>query len=370
VVRFVQLFLESRVHAYAGLTIVLETVSHESASHTSNLAQPVPATGSSIPRWGNAMNKAMLDIVFGEESIYPVQLELHHPHILEKIVNLWHTPQMEEFFMELMVNTRSDRQGFSHEVASEIYHLSQIFEGTRNLPKEFDDNPLAQLSHQQVNPGNFEHSAQEFINMRAASDDGPWARISPAARRDIVDMGYPCTPQGFLKAAGAKDLKAIGLFLHCNINIDTCDERGWSPLFLSAYNGNIELSKLFLEFGANVNLKDHGGFTPLHWAAYNGHANIIKHFVTHDADVNSHSLRGWTPLMMASMNGHLSACAALIACGAETNLVSSHGWTALQKASFNHHVPVIRLFLSLLKDHAHIYKSTSGVDEPAQPNSA
>jgi len=311
------------------------------------------------------MNRAMLDLVYGEESIYPKQLEMQHPRILEKIVSLWHTPQMEEFFM---VNSRSDRQGFSHEVASELYHLSQVFEGTRSLPTDFDDNPLAQLNNKPANSINFEHSAQDFINMRAPSDDGPWALITDVARREIENLGYPCTPQGFLKAAGAKDLKAIGLFLHCNINIDTCDQRGWSPLFLSAFNGNLELSKLFLEFGANINLKDHGGFSPLHWAAYNGHASIIKHFVTHNADVNAKSLRGWTPLMMAAMNGHLAACAALIACGAETNLVSNHGWTALQKASFNRHVPVIRLFLSLLKDHVHLYKSTSGVDEPAHPN--
>ena len=314
------------------------------------------------------MNKGMLELVYGEESIYPRQLELHHPRILEKIVQLWHTPQMEEFFLELMVNTRSDRQGFSHEVVSELFYLSEVFEGTRNLPREFDENPLAQLNHKLDRTGNFEHSPQAFINMRAPSDDGPWASINANTRDEIESLGYPCTATGFLKAAGAKDLKAIGLFLHCNINIDTCDERGWSPLFLAAFNGNVELAKIFLEFGANVNLKDNGGFSPLHWAAFNGHADAIKHFVTQNAEINAHSLRGWTPLMMAAMNGHLHACSALIASGAETSLVSSHGWTALQKASFNHHVPVIKLFLSLLKDHVKFMKPTTGIDEPALPN--
>lgn len=316
------------------------------------------------------MNKGMLDLVYGEESIYPKQLELHHPRILEKIVQLWHTSHMEEFFLELMVNTRSDRQGFSHEVVGELFYLSEVFEGTRNLPMEFDENPLAQLNHKLDRTGSFEHSPQAFINMRAPCEDGPWASIGADSRHEIESLGYPCTAAGFLKAAGAKDLKAIGLFLHCNINIDTCDERGWSPLFLAAFNGNLELAKLFLEFGANVNLKDNGGFSPLHWAAFNGHAHIIKHFVTHNAEINAHSLRGWTALMMAAMNGHLHACSALIASGAETSLVSSHGWTALQKASFNHHVPVIKLFLSLLKDHVKFIKSTTGVDAPAQSHAA
>jgi ankyrin repeat protein len=315
------------------------------------------------------MNEAMLDLVFGEEILYPTQLELHHPRILEKIVSLWHTPQMEAFFLELMVNSRSNRHGFSHEVADELFYLSEVFEGTRNLPKTFDDNPLAQLNNKLSKTGNFEHSAQEYINIRAPSDDSPWASIDAESRFNIENLGFPCTASGFLKAAGAKNLKAIGLFLHCNINIDTCDERGWSPLFLSSFNGNLELAKLFLEFGANVNLKDNGGFTPLHWAAYNGHANIIKHFVTHNsAEINARSLRDWTPLMMAAMNGHLSACSALIASGAETNLVSTRGWTALQKASLNHHAPVIKLFLSLLKVHVKFHISTPDVDPPAQPS--
>ena len=316
------------------------------------------------------MNSAMLELLYGEESIYPKQLELFHPRILEKIVQLWHTPQMEEFFLELMVNTRSDRQGFSHEVASELFYLSEVFEGTRNLPKVFDSSPLAQLTNKLSKTGNFEHSPQDFINMRAPSDDSPWASISSNTRNEIESLGYPCTAPGFLKASASKDLKVIGLFLHCNINIDTCDERGWSPLFLAAFNGSVELARLFLEFGANVNLKDNGGFSPLHWAAFNGHANVIKHFVTHNADINARSLHGWSPLMMAAMNGHLAACTALIASGAETKLASNNGWTALQKASFNHHVPVIKLFLSLLKDHVQFFKSTSGVDQPAQPNAA
>ncbi len=316
------------------------------------------------------MNAAMLKLVYGEESLYPRELELHHPRILEKIVMLWHTPQMAEFFLELMVHSRSERQGFSHEVVGELFYLSEVFEGTRNLPKVFDDNPLAQISNKLDKSGKYEHSPQSFINMRAPSDDSPWASIDANSRYEIERLGYPCTAAGFLKAATGKDLKTIGLFLHCNINIDTCDERGWSPLFFASFNGNLELAKLFLEFGANVNLRDNGGFSPLHWAAYNGHADLIKHFVTHNADINARSLRDWTPLMMAAMNGHLPACTALIACGAETSLVSSHGWTALQKASFNHHEPVIKLLLSLLKDHVKFCKSTTGIDEPAQPNTA
>jgi uncharacterized protein len=297
------------------------------------------------------MHSEIFDILYGEESLYPKNLERHHPYILEKIVRNWHTPQMEGIFLELMVTTREDRQGFSHEVVSELYYLSQVFEGTRNFPKTIDDNPLVQIGATPDKTANLEHSSQNFAAMRGHSDDSPWAHISPEARYGIESLGYPCTPAGLLKATAAKDLKAIGLFLHCDINVDSCDMRGWSPLMLAAFNGNLPLAKIFIEFSANLSLKDKGGFTPLHWAAFNGHEDVVKHFVTHNADINARSLSDFTPLMMAAMNGHLSACSALMASGAETGFVSSAGWTALQMASFNQHVPVIKLFLSMLKVH-------------------
>lgn len=305
------------------------------------------------------MNETMLHFVFGEEDLYPANLELQYPRIFEKIIHLWLTPQMEAYFLELMLNTRSDRHGFSREVVDELYYLSRVFEGTRNFPKVFDENPLAQLGGKLHSTGQFEHSPQGFINMRSPSNDGPWVRIAADSRFAIESAGYPCTPAGFLKAIGAKDLKAIGLFLHCDINIDTCDERGWSPLFLAAFNGNMELAKIFIELGANVNLKDIAGFTPVHWAAFNGHADVIKYLVTHNADINARSLRDCTPLMMAAMNGHLAACSALLASGAESDAVSGQGWTALQKASVNHHLPVIKLFLSLMKDHVRLVRLTA-----------
>lgn len=308
----------------------------------------------------------MLNLVFGEESLYPVNLESHHPRILERIIHLWFTPKMVEYFLELMVNTRGDRQGFSHEVIDELYYLSRVFEGTRNFPRELDEHPLAQLGGKPNKSGQFEHSPQDFINMRSPSNDGPWAHVGANTRFSVESAGYPCTPAGFLKAVGAKDLNAIGLFLHCGINIDTCDERGWSPLFLAAFNGQLELAKIFIEFGANVNLKDMAGFTPLHWAAFNGHADVIKFLVTHNAAINARSQRNWSPLMMAAMNGHLSACSALLASGAESDAVSGHGWTALQKASFSHHKPIIKLFLSLMKDHAQFVKQTPESSSPSK----
>jgi len=302
------------------------------------------------------MNEVMWKLVHGVENLYPYKLEQLHPRVLEKIVKMWSTPMMEEFFQDLLVNAREDRQGFSPEVASEIYYLSKVFEGTRNLPKLRDDNLMAHLNARPVandtfsKTGNhFKYSQQDFISMRAPSDDSPWAKIGSDKRLEIERKGYPCTAPGFLMAVGARDIGAVSLFLNCRINIDTCDERRWTPLITAAFLGAEDLAKFLIMNGANVNIKDAGGYVPMHWAAFKGHAQIIKLLVMNEADVNARSSLGWSPLMVAAMNGHLSACTALIASGANIDLSTQDGWTALQKASFNGHQPVVKLFLSLMK---------------------
>lgn len=295
----------------------------------------------------------MWKLVLGVESLYPKKLEEQYPRILEKIVKLWPTPQIEEFFMELMVDERGGRQGFPPEVATEVYYLGKVFEGTRNLPKTFDNNPLAHLNNKPSGTGAFKNSPQDFVSMRAPSDDTPWARIEASTKREIESKGYPCTAAGFLKAAGAGDSSAVRLYLNGKINIDTCDERGWTPLIIAAFNGREELATLLIESGANVSIKDKGGYTPMHWAAFKGQAGIIKQLIIKDADVNARSMRDWTPLIMAALNGHLAACSALIASGALTGLETHDGWSPLQKASLNHHEPVMKLFLSLMKADMH-----------------
>ena len=306
------------------------------------------------------MQEAVWKLVYGVEDLYPRKLEQLYPRVMEKIVKLWATPMMDAFFQDLMVNARGkERQGFSPEVATEIYYLSKVFDGTRNLPKTRDDNLWGHLQSKAVDSGsstgsfstsgNFKNSQADFINMRAPGDDSSWDDVEPDKRRAIEGKGYQCNAQGFLKATGAKDIDAVRLFLTCGINIDTCDERKWTPLTIASYTGSEELVRVLIQSGANVHTKDAAGYSPMHWAAFKGHSHIIKLLIMNDVEVNAVSQRGWTPLMVAAMNGHLFSCAILIAGGANTNLTTNDGWTALQKASFNEHHEIVRLLLSLMK---------------------
>jgi hypothetical protein len=56
-------------------------------------------------------------------AFYPRQLVKVYPRIVDKIHQLWGTPEIEAYFQELMLNDRGNRQGFSPEVLTEVLNL-------------------------------------------------------------------------------------------------------------------------------------------------------------------------------------------------------------------------------------------------------
>jgi uncharacterized protein len=266
------------------------------------------------------MNETMWKLVQETDLLYPHNLEQQFPRILHKIIDLWETPQMESYFTELLIDNRGGtRQGFPKEIASEIHRLSLVHERTRSKPK-------------------------------AADAANPWANIDINRQNIIEGKGYPCTPQGFLKSAEAGDRATVGLFLSSGADVNTRDERGWTPLMISSFNGNEEIAQLLIQSGASVSIKDTAGYGPMHWAAFNGYANVVKLLIVKQADVNAQSQHGWTPLLQGATRGHLAACSALLAGGADVNLASNDGWTPLHKACANGHVEVVKLLLAARAD--------------------
>lgn len=69
-------------------------------------------------------------------SEYPELLDEQFPHVLEKIVKLWNTPDAEAYFADLLQPNgrgggRMDRDGFPDDVWEEILQLKQLYDQTR-----------------------------------------------------------------------------------------------------------------------------------------------------------------------------------------------------------------------------------------------
>lgn len=70
------------------------------------------------------LRSRLLDHLSGDESLYPVRLEQQFPRILERVVDLWGTSDLDYYLESLMISDRPDRQGFQPDVAMEIFRLS------------------------------------------------------------------------------------------------------------------------------------------------------------------------------------------------------------------------------------------------------
>ncbi len=69
-------------------------------------------------------------------NMYPRILEERFPHVLEKIVQLWNSPDGEAYFTDLLQPNgrgggRMDRDGFPENAWQEIFQLLQLYRKPR-----------------------------------------------------------------------------------------------------------------------------------------------------------------------------------------------------------------------------------------------
>ena len=91
-----------------------------------------------------------------------------------------------------------------------------------------------------------------------------------------------------------------------DVNPDSLDKYGQTPLSLAAMRGHEGIVKLLLgREDVNPDSSSKSGRTPLSWAARTGHEGIVKSLLGKKG-VNPHSSSksGQTPLTLAAKNGH------------------------------------------------------------------
>ena len=81
------------------------------------------------------MNSRFYSALLRHPDRYPTRLDERHPHILERIAQLWGTSQIDQYLQELLLDTRGDRQGFAPEVMSDLMYLHGLHvEGKETAP--------------------------------------------------------------------------------------------------------------------------------------------------------------------------------------------------------------------------------------------
>ncbi|MGV8932978.1 MAG: hypothetical protein ACOH1I_00020 [Gallionellaceae bacterium] len=73
------------------------------------------------------MDEKILKLLNNKEEYYPTQLTEKYPHILDKIMMMWDSPEFDSYLNKFMLDKREHpRHGFPPEVASELLRLSML----------------------------------------------------------------------------------------------------------------------------------------------------------------------------------------------------------------------------------------------------
>lgn len=94
-----------------------------------------------------------------------------------------------------------------------------------------------------------------------------------------------------------------------------------------------KIAQSLIEAGTDVNSKNDRGFTPLHFAASHDSDKLVKLLIESGADINSKDIDGDTPLHCAAVSNSVSSAIVLINNGADINIVNGLGETPLDLAN-------------------------------------
>ena len=118
-------------------------------------------------------------------------------------------------------------------------------------------------------------------------------------------------PSTLWSAAKRNDVAELSRLLAEGAPLEQCDARGYSPLMLAAYCGNVEAFDHLLAHGADPNSRDPAGNSVLMGAAFKGHAYMVTKLLTSGADPGLRNQAGLDAIDFATNFGRHDIAALL-----------------------------------------------------------
>ncbi len=236
---------------------------------------------------------------------YPINLEARYARILIKIEQLWDTPQIDDYFSELIIDRRGGRQGFPKEVMEDIWHLRN-FRETETLRK-----------------GERKEDAIRILHKR----------------------GIEVNKDQFLQALLAGNKELIDLFVRANFNVHTEDSLGTPAILVAMKKGYTVIGHILLNAGADMNATDRMGITPLLLAcgqSSQGYKELAEMLIHKGANINVRDKLGYTPLLLSLSGGDVDIAMLLIEKGADLSAKTREGENALSLAEKAGHSSIVR----------------------------
>lgn len=223
---------------------------------------------------------------------YPYHLEAQFERILVKIEELWHTPGIDDYFSDLLIDKRGGRKGFPKEVLQDILNLRDLRESEDLTAVETKEDAIYEL---QLN--RFQMNREDFLR---ALDEG---------KQEIID-----------------------LYVRAGFHIHFYDSTGATPLLAALKKGYTVVARILLNAGSDINARDQLGLTPLILACTRnspGHMNIALSLIRKGAFINMRDRLGNTPLLLAISSGLLPVAEELVERGVDIHASNRKGENAM-----------------------------------------
>jgi len=178
--------------------------------------------------------------------------------------------------------------------------------------------------------------------------------LATLSSRPILKLEIsPCDPKlggRLLDAARNGDSKGVQEALRAHADPNFRGANGWSPLFIAAAGGHIEVVRVLHGEGADVDVAAYDGATPLLIATLESHVEMVRFLCEVGADKDRASLAGATPLLVAAQAGNLHAVRVLCEAGAGIDVATLQGATPLYTAAQQGHLQVVQLLCEMRAD--------------------
>ena len=237
---------------------------------------------------------------------YPFALEQHYERILKKLAELWDTPDIDDYFTSLLIDTRGGRQGFPDEVFRDIQCL---------------------------------YSYHDTERLQVVID-------RTEAVRELELQGVFFTQDEFIRAVKEGNPAHVDLFIRGGMNVLHHDHDGNSLFMLALKRGFSIVANILLAAGADIEDRDAMGFSPLLLTCgkeTKGFQQLAMKLIRHGANVNIHDPLGWTPLCLAVSAGNTELVKALLEQGADIYVKTRKNESVFDLAKKFHHQDMIKL---------------------------
>jgi ankyrin repeat protein len=170
---------------------------------------------------------------------------------------------------------------------------------------------------------------------------------------NIIDKGYtgcPFPKTTLLHLASRYGMirlvsQALETIEQSDVDIDTEDEVGRTPLWWAALCRHEDIAMLLLKKGANIESRDRNNLTLLLWATMEGYQAVVQFLLDKGTEVDAKDKENRTPLSWAARYGNKAVVQVLLERGADIESRDKYNQTPLLLAAKYKHEAVIQLLV-------------------------